>query len=33
MENNNESKNNFSEVFTGENGKNGVKLSNGKVVV
>ena len=33
MENNNESKNNFSEVFTGENGKMGVKLSNGEIVI
>ena len=33
MENNNETKNNFSEVFTGEKGKKGVKLSNDKVVV
>ena len=33
MENNNESKNNFSEVFTGENGKKGVKLPNGRVII
>ena len=33
MENNNETKNNFSEVFTGENGKMGVKLSNGEIVI
>ena len=30
---NNESKNNFSEVFTGENGKKGVKLNTGMIVV
>lgn len=33
MQNSNETNNNFSEVFTGENGKKGVKLSNGKVVI
>ena len=33
MENNNESPNNFSEVFTSENGKMGVKLPDGRVVV
>ena len=33
MQNNNESKNNFSEVFIGENGKMGVKLGNGQVIV
>ena len=33
MENNNETKNNFSEVFTGENGKMGVKLPNGRVII
>ena len=33
MQNSNETNNNFSEVFTGENGKMGVKLSNGKVVI
>ena len=33
MENSNESKNNFSEVFIGENGKKGVKLPNGQVII
>ena len=33
MQNNNETKGNFSEVFVGENGKMGVKLPDGRVVV
>ena len=33
MQNNNENKSIFSEVFIGENGKMGVKLPNGKVIV
>ena len=33
MENNNEPQNNFSEVFIGENGKKGVKLGNGQVII
>ena len=33
MQNNNETKSNYSEVFNGENGKMGVKLSNGEIVI